>query len=80
MKTIYILNEIDKSGYVSPIGAYTTVNNTINGAIEYARLMDKEPLTSEQKDNLSKNFITEDREEENYIIHEVELNKLFEEF
>jgi hypothetical protein len=80
MKLLYILNVTDKSNTVTPIGIYTTVNNAINGTIEYVRLMDKEPLTDEDKENLSKNFITEDREEENYVIYEVEPNKLFEEF
>lgn len=80
MKLIYILNTIDKSGTVEPIGIYTTVNNAINGALEYTKLMDKEPLTDEDKNNLSKNFLTMDREEENYSIQEIEPNKLFEEF
>jgi hypothetical protein len=79
MKFLYILNTVDKQSEPQPIGIYTTVNNAINGALEYTKLTDKEPLTEEDKDNLSKNFTTMDREEENYLIQEVKANVLFEE-
>ena len=80
MKLLYILNTVDKSSEAQPIGIYTTVNNAVNGALEYTKLTDKEPLTEPDKDNLSKNFTTMDREEENYLIQEVPANQLFEEF
>jgi hypothetical protein len=79
MKFLYILNTVDKQSTTEPIGIYTTVNNAINGALEYTKLTDKEPLTEDDKDNLSKNFTTMDREEENYLIQEVKANVLFEE-
>jgi len=79
MRFLYILNTVDKTSSTEPIGIYTTVNNAINGALEYTKLTDKEPLTEEDKDNLSKNFTTMDREEENYLIQEVPMNQLFEE-
>lgn len=79
MKLIYILNTVDKSGKAEPIGIYTTVNNAVNGALEYTKLTDKEPLSEEDKNNLAKNFTTMDREEENYLIQEVQANVLFEE-
>jgi hypothetical protein len=80
MKLLYILNVTDKSSTVTPIGIYTTVNNAINGALQYVRLTDKEHLTEQDKENLSKNFVTMNREEENYLIQEVPANQLFEEF
>ena len=79
MKLAYILNAVDKQSETQPIGIYTTVNNAVNGALEYTKLMDKDTLTEEDKDNLSKNFVTMDREEENYLIQEVPMNQLFEE-
>jgi hypothetical protein len=79
MKLAYILNAVDKRSEAQQLGLYTTVNNAVNGALEYTKLMDKEPLTEEDKDNLSKNFITLGREEENYLIQEVPMNQLFEE-
>ena len=79
MKISYILNAVDKRSETQPIGLYTTVNNAVNGALEYTKLMDKDPLTEDDKDNLSKNFITMGREEENYLIQEVPMNQLFEE-
>jgi hypothetical protein len=79
MKFLYILNTVDKTSSTEPIGIYTTINNAINGALEYTKLTDKEPLNEDDKDNLSKNFTTMDREEENYLIQEVKANVLFEE-
>ena len=79
MKISYILNAVDKRSEAQQLGLYTTVNNAVNGALEYTKLMDKDPLTEDDKDNLSKNFITMGREEENYLIQEVPMNQLFEE-